>query len=465
MKKDSEKKAPSAHATKEIPPLPPSSKNFEGSPLRPVRGMRDILGKDAETFQHIIQTLQHVVSLHGFSFIETPIVEFTNLFERCLGEGTDVVGKEMFSFLDHSEGAVSLRPEGTASIVRALINNKLTQTLPQRWFYWGPMFRYDRPQKGRYRQFYQFGVECLGEASPLCDADMIASAWKALQSLGIKNAALSFNSIGDTESRERYRTYLVEYFSEYEKDLSVDSQRRLRSNPLRILDSKDQKDQDIAQDAKNIWDFFTKDAWDFFDEVQNLLKELCIPYTIDPMLVRGLDYYDHATFEIKAPVGASDQKLALLGGGRYNGLVQQMGGGAVPAIGWAAGVDRLILALEQDSFPKRELLSLLFVSEKEKMWALNFANDLRDALFANPRLSVLFLTSGDLSKRMKVSERLGATLALLIGEDEIKGNFVTCKFFAPKGLFAEGHEEKVKLHWDTLHLEDLLKFLDPLFAE
>lgn len=419
--------------------------------MSPVRGMRDFIGPDAQTFHAIVDQLQRVVHRYGFAPIETPLVEFTSLFVRSLGDTSDVVDKEMFTFSDRSGQSVSLRPEGTASAVRALITNKLTQTLPQKWSYYGPMFRYDRPQKGRYRQFYQFGVEDLGASGPLSDVEAVAMAWEGVRSLGMDKATLYINSIGDATTRADYRAKLVAYFETYKNDLSEDSQRRLPTNPLRILDSKDTKDRDIVQGAPQISDSFTPEAARFFDRVKEGLAALGLMFTLDPCLVRGLDYYDHTTFEIKAPVGEGSTPLAVVGGGRYNGLVEQMGGPSVPAVGWAAGLDRLMLAVNSPT-SQTPPVAVLFVGEAEAVAALRLAGHLRDVVH-NP---VLTPSDGNLAKRMKMSDRSGALCVFLIGEDELKDGRVKVKFLRATGEFAEGTEcilsSDELATWATHHL-------------
>lgn len=418
----------------------------------PVRGMRDFVGSDAALFHHIVGILRHVVQGYGFVPLETPLVEFTSLFVRSLGDTSDVVDKEMFTFEDRSGQSISLRPEGTASAVRALITNKLTQTLPQKWFYCGPMFRYDRPQKGRYRQFYQFGVEDLGASGPLSDVEAIASAYEGVKALGLQGATLYLNSIGDAATRTAYRQKLVAYFERYKADLSADSQRRLEANPLRILDSKDAQDQRIAQDAPRIADSFTPEAARFFERVQGGLAKLGLAFEIDPFLVRGLDYYDHTTFEIKAAVGDEGTSLAVVGGGRYNGLVEQMGGPSVPAVGWAFGVDRLMLACAKRpaTIPP---VAVLFVTEAEETPALLLAQKLR-GLIGNP---VLLPSEGNLAKRMKISNRSGALCVFILGEDEIKTNQVKVKFLRAYAEYSEGAEH-------VMACSDLERFASTLFA-
>ncbi|MDR1597400.1 MAG: histidine--tRNA ligase [Holosporales bacterium] len=419
------------------------TKDENTSLAQTVRGMRDLVGVDVSVYGEIINTLMRVAYSHGYSQIETPILEFTSLFVRGLGEDTDVVGKEMFSFLDRAGQSVTLRPEGTASAVRALITNKLTQTLPQKFFYYGPMFRYDRPQKGRYRQFFQFGIEDFGESGPLSDVDVIALAHEGLSKLGVQGE-LFINSIGDKSSREIYKSHLVDYFSKYKNDLSEDSQRRLLTNPLRILDSKELSDIAIIEGSPSLFDFLSKDAAAFFDKVQDGLNVLSIPYSIDRTLVRGLDYYDHTTFEFKANIDS--QPLAVVGGGRYNGLVEEMGGPSIPAVGLAFGVDRVMLAYDRARIPAKTVISVLFVTEKEEVVALKLANALRD------KFNVIIPSDGGIAKRLKQSNTAGATCAIIIGEDEVRLSAVKCKLLKAVGEYSDGDEFSV----EQANLEEFL---------
>jgi histidyl-tRNA synthetase len=405
--------------------------NSANDEARPVRGMRDLIGQDSVVFDTVVNALKRVAQSHGYSYVETPILEFSSLFARSLGEETDVVGKEMFSFTDRAGQQVSLRPEGTASAVRALISNGLTQTLPQKLYYFGPMFRYDRPQKGRYRQFFQFGIENLGEESSLSDVDVISLAYNGLTKLGIKSK-LFINSIGDQPSRTAYKARLVEYFSKYEMDLSEDSRRRLTTNPLRILDSKEDLDKKIVEGAPSIVDFLTSDAAAFFDSVQKGLSALSIDFSIDRTLVRGLDYYDHTTFEFKTDI--EGQPLAIVGGGRYNGLVEQMGGPHVPAVGLAFGIDRMMLAFDASRLPAQPLISVLFVTKNEELNALDLAQQLRK------NFNVILPTDGNLAKRMKQANSAGACCALILGENEVAERSVTCKFLREVQDHANGAE-------------------------
>ncbi|MDR3285253.1 MAG: histidine--tRNA ligase [Holosporales bacterium] len=395
-----------------------------------VRGMRDLIGSDANSFRFIIRKLEKLALDYGYNFLETPILEKTSLFVKGIGEETDVVGKEMFSFLDRSENSLSLRPEGTASTVRALISNNLTQDLPQKLFYYGPMFRYDRPQKGRYRQFYQFGIECIGSDSPISDVEIIAFTKSALDELKI-HAKLIVNTVGDKETREKYKQVLVEYLKKYEKDLSEDSVRRLKENPLRILDSKDSGDKKICEGAPLIFDYLSANAINFISQVTKGLKTLGIEYDYTQRLVRGLDYYDHTVFEFIDQDG-----LALCGGGRYNSLVKNLEGPDISAVGMAFGVDRLIVACGDKYGSSGIKIAVLNVTEAELYEAFKIATDLRTKSIG----SILFPTHDKLTKKLRYCDKADVLLAIIIGEDEVKTKTVNIKFLKDLGEFKAGQE-------------------------
>jgi histidyl-tRNA synthetase len=305
------------------------------SSLQPVRGTRDLIGDDMRRHRHVVDTARHVAELYGFEEWSTPIFEETGVFSRTLGETSDVVTKEMYTFADRGGDSITLRPEATASVCRALVSNGLTQSLPQKVFYAGPMFRYERPQKGRYRQFHQIGLELIGPAEPLADAEVIACGWQILSALGLAaDVVLEINTLGDSESRAAYRAALVRYFTTHEAALSEDSRARLARNPLRILDSKDEGDRRIVAGAPTIAAHLTPEAGRFYDTVRGHLTRLGIPFVENPRIVRGLDYYNHTAFEfVTTSLGAQG---TVMGGGRYDGLVAEMGGPQTPAVGWAA---------------------------------------------------------------------------------------------------------------------------------
>lgn len=386
--------------------------------LQPVRGTRDFLGDVARCIQHIQDITFATARQFGFERIDTPIFEYTGVFKRAVGETSDIVGKEMYTFSDRGGEEITLRPEGTAPVVRALLSNSMTQQLPLKYCYSGPMFRYERPQRGRYRQLHQFGVEFFGVENPYADVEVLDLAQQILNHLKIE-ASLHLNTIGDTESRNAYRIALVEYFSKYKGELSEDSQLRLEKNPMRILDSKDDNDQRISQNAPKISAHLTSAAAHFFGKVCQGLEALGIKYTLDPTLVRGLDYYTHTAFEFKSnDLGAQN---AILGGGRYDGLVQHMGGPSIPAVGWGMGIDRIALLLENRAFSKPAPIVFIVIGEYFSK-AIQIAKAFREQ---GKTCEIIYKTNP--GKAFKEADKLGARFAVIIGEEEVKTNTVKLK--------------------------------------
>ena len=332
--------------------------------IQALRGTRDILPEEVGYWQLIEATVREILGRAVYQEIRAPIFEQTALFERGIGEATDVVGKEMYTFKDRGDRSLTLRPEGTAGVVRAYISNKLyTQGGVQRLWYTGPMFRYERPQAGRQRQFHQVGLELLGSNAPRADVEVIALATDILQALGLKNLELDINSVGNRSDRAQYREALVSYLEPYKNELDRDSQERLTRNPLRILDSKDPKTQEIAQNAPKIIENLSWESKKHFDTVLQLLTDLDIKYQIDHCLVRGLDYYTHTAFEIKSDdLGA---QATVCGGGRYDGLVSELGGPDTQAVGWAIGMERLVLLLQKLQANPVNIPDLYIVSRGE----------------------------------------------------------------------------------------------------
>jgi histidyl-tRNA synthetase len=383
------------------------------SPLQPVRGTRDLIGEEFRAHHHVIETARRVVALYGFEEWTTPIFEDTRVFARSLGDTSDVVTKEMYSFTDRGGDSVTLRPENTAGVCRALVSNGLTQSnLPRKVFYAGPMFRYERPQKGRYRQFHQIGAEVLGAAEPLADAEVIATGWDILVKLGISDGVvLEINTLGDAESRDRYRAALVAHFTRYRDALSHDSQVRLEKNPLRILDSKDEGDKRIVADAPTITPHLSDAARGFYESVLKHLATLGVPTRENPRIVRGLDYYSHTAFEfVTDRLGAQGTVMA---GGRYDGLVEEMGGPPTPSVGWAAGVERLSMLLAAAPAASRPV-AVIPVSEAQEAAALALVQRLRAA-----GVTTEIAYKGNLKRRMERANKLSARAALILGEDEV----------------------------------------------
>ncbi|MCE2716262.1 MAG: histidine--tRNA ligase [Pseudomonadota bacterium] len=386
--------------------------------LQPVRGTRDFLGDLARCVQHIQETAFSKAQCFGFERIDTPIFEYTGVFKRAVGETSDIVGKEMYTFLDRGGEEITLRPEGTAPVVRAILSNSLTQQLPLKYCYYGPMFRYERPQRGRYRQLHQFGVEFFGIDNPYADVEVIDLARQIIKELGI-NAELYLNTIGDVESRDAYRAALVEYFSKYKNELSEDSQQRLTKNPMRILDSKDANDKRIAETAPKIAEYLTASAAQFFGKIREGLEEIGIKYTLDSTLVRGLDYYTHTAFEFKSSdLGAQD---AILGGGRYDGLVQHMGGPFIPAVGWGMGVDRMALLLENKVFAKPTPVAFVTIGDYQSK-VIKLATTLREQ-----GITCEIIYKANPGKAFKEADKLNARFVVVVGEEEMKTNTVKIK--------------------------------------
>ncbi|MBW6401078.1 histidine--tRNA ligase [Roseomonas sp. HJA6] len=381
--------------------------------LQPVRGTRDLIGEDFRRMHHVAETARRISALYGFEEWATPIFEDTGVFARGLGDSSDVVMKEMYSFQDRGGDNVTLRPEGTAGVCRALVSNGLTQTnLPRKVFYAGPMFRYERPQKGRYRQFHQIGIEVLGSAEPLSDAEVIACGWHIQQALGIaEGTVLEINTLGDAESRDAYRAALVAYFSAHQDRLSHDSKIRLEKNPLRILDSKDEGDRVLVADAPVIGDHLTPAAAEFDRAVKAYLTRFGVPFRENPRIVRGLDYYSHTAFEfVTDRLGAQGTVMA---GGRYNGLVEEMGGPATPSVGWAAGIERLSMLLPEAPAAARAV-AVIPVGDAAEGPALDLLQALRRA-----GVVAEIAYRGNLKRRMERANRIGARAALILGDDEI----------------------------------------------
>jgi len=388
--------------------------------LQPARGTQDLLPEAARRHRRVGDTARETAALYGFAEIATPIFEFTEVFARPIGEHTDIVSKEMYTFTDRGGEEITLRPENTAGVVRAVLSNGLTQSTPLKFFYSGPMFRYERPQKGRFRQFHQIGVELLGVATPQADIEVIALGQRILKELGIADrVVLELNTLGDPESRAAYRNALVGYFSGRREDLSEDSRRRLDTNPLRILDSKDPGDMRINADAPTFDSYLNDASYEFFGRVRDGLARLGIAYRHNPRLVRGLDYYTHTAFEfVTTDLGAQG---TVMGGGRYDGLVELMGGPAMAGVGWAAGIERLAMLIAEPPVPRRPV-ALVPIGDEAEVFALVLAEELRNA-----GLVVELGYSGNLQRRMRRADRIGARAAVLLGDDELARGAATVR--------------------------------------
>ncbi len=384
--------------------------------------MVDILPTQSQQWHAVELAMREQFYRAGFQEIRTPLLEVTDLFLRSIGEATDVVGKEMYTFSDRGNRSCTLRPEGTASVVRAVLEHGLLNQGQQRLWYSGPMFRYERPQSGRQRQFHQIGVECLGMDSPLSDVEVISVAWDLLKSLGLKDLVLELNTLGTQEDRLTYRKQLIEWLQDRFELLDSDSKKRVEINPLRILDSKDPNTQALLLDAPTLGNFLCNESSERFTAVQLALKALEIPFKINPRLVRGLDYYCHTAFEITSSQLGS--QATVCGGGRYDGLVRELGGTSTSGIGWAIGMERLMMLLGDSmsggSSPDVYLVNRGDEAEKK---ALVLARRLR-----GERLAVqLDSSGGSFGKQFKRADRCGASWAIVIGDNEARSGQLRLK--------------------------------------
>lgn len=396
--------------------------------IQAIRGMNDILPTQSPLWQKVEAVLRSSVSAYGYSEIRTPIVENTDLFKRSIGEVTDIVEKEMYTFADNNGDSLTLRPEGTASTVRAGNENGLLYNQEQRLWYMGPMFRHERPQKGRYRQFNQFGVEVYGIGTADIDAEVLMLSARLWEKLGISDhVSLELNTLGDPAERAVYRDALIAFLEQHKDALDEDSKRRMYSNPLRVLDSKDQNVQAILAGAPELMDFLGEESKTHFSQLRELLDAVGIKYTINPRLVRGLDYYNRTVFEwVTSSLGSQGTVLA---GGRYDGLVAQLGGKDTPAVGFAMGLERIVLLLEtlelNKDIPSEVDVYVTAMGDSCLVEAIKIAQELRSAL---PNLKVMsHCGGGNVKKQMKRADKSGAAVALLIGEDELAEGMVTVK--------------------------------------
>lgn len=405
--------------------------------LQAPRGTQDLLGTTSLMFRKIDEIGFQTARKYGFEEIVTPMFEFSEVFHRTLGESSDMVSKETYTFQDRGGDSLTLRPEGTAGIARAFISNGMAQSLPLKLYYFGPMFRYERPQKGRYRQFHQIGIECLGIESYLADIECLSLAADFLRQLGILDkTVLKINSLGDPESRTLHRQKLVEYLTPLKSQLSQDSQIRLEKNPLRILDSKDAGDQRLIEKAPKLSQYLNEASRTFFAKVTKGLDELGIPYQVDENLVRGIDYYTHTVFEfVTSELGAQG---AVLAGGRYDGLIEMMGGPSTCGVGWASGVERLALLTPADLIKDdTSVIAVVSADEATETVCLKVTHELRALGFR-----VEMPTGGNIGKKLKKASKFNPSHAVIVGESELKEKFYTIK------NMATGEQSQVP--WDLL---------------
>ncbi|MDM8564086.1 histidine--tRNA ligase [Candidatus Halobeggiatoa sp. HSG11] len=397
-----------------------------------VRGMNDILPEQTPIWQHVEAIIKKVLDSYGYQEIRLPILEATELFSRSIGEVTDIVEKEMFSFTDRNGDNLSLRPEGTAGCVRAGIQRGLFHNQIQRLWYIGQMFRHERPQQGRYRQFHQIGAEVYGLDGPDIDAEIILMTARFWQQLGLDSLELQINSLGSTEARIAYRQKLIDYFSDYQEQLDDDSQRRLRTNPLRILDSKNPQMLPLIKTAPQLLDCLDTESQEHFAQLRELLDETGVKYQVNPCLVRGLDYYNRTVFEwITNDLGTQG---TICAGGRYDSLVEQIGGKTIQAVGFALGLERLVLMLLQSELPKPnnapDAYFIIAGNEQVTKQGLHLAELLRDAL---PNLRLLVnCGKSSFKSQFKRADKSGASLALILAEDELINQKITLKYLREK---------------------------------
>lgn len=417
------------------------------------KGTYDIYGENARQVLYLRKLIQALMDKYNYKYFQTPIFEASELFHRGVGETTDIVSKETYDFIDRGKRNMTLRPEGTAGLVRCFIENKLYAGLmPLKAWYFGSMFRYERPQSGRNREFTQFGVETFGSDDPMMDAEVISIIVNLFGLLGLKGIKVNINTLGDMESRVNYREALLDYFKPYVKDLCEDCQNRYEKNPLRILDCKIDSNNEIMKKAPKMTDYLNENSKQHFEKVKSYLEAMGIEYIVDDKLVRGLDYYTHTVFEVEADIKDFGSQNVLGAGGRYDNLVETVGGPSTPGVGFAIGIERLLLALQAEgiSIEDEEALDIYAIaySENERAYVMSLVNNLRLNGF-NVDMDYL---GRNMKNNFKHSEKLGAKFVMIIGEDEVKNNIVTLKSNATK------EEYKIEI-------ENLIEFLDIKIGE
>ena len=416
--------------------------------LQKPKGTYDIYGKRSLMMNYLKEVFSNLIDKYNANYFETPIFESSELFHRGVGETTDIVSKETYDFKDRGDRNMTLRPEGTAGIVRSFIENKLyAESLPLKAWYMGPMFRYERPQAGRYREFYQIGFECFGTYDPMMDAEVISIVYNFFNLLGLKGVKVNINTLGDKESREMYHKALMDYFKPYLNELCDDCNRRFEKNPLRILDCKVDEGKEFMKNAPKMIDYLNDVSREHFSLVKNYLDAMNIDYEVNSNIVRGLDYYTHTVFEVVADIKGFGSQNVLAGGGRYNNLVENIGGPSVPGVGFAIGVERLLLALEYEGLDNIEFtpvdVYIFGASDNEKEYIMKLANDLRGSGF---KIDVDY-ESKSFKNNFKRADKLKSKFVIIIGEEEVKTKVLTVKNNKAK------EEYKVSI-------DELVKFLD-----
>ena len=382
------------------------------------KGCYDLYGEEAKKFKLAEKVIEEVMQLYNINYIRTPVFENSELFRRGVGEETDIVSKEMYEFKDKSDRSLTLRPEGTAGVVRSYIENKMTNNLvkPVKFYYIEPMYRYERPQKGRYREFTQFGIEVLGDSNPLVDMEVISAVIEVFNRLGLENIKLKINTLGDKSSRETYKKLLIDHFNNYKDSLCSDCQRRLVTNPLRILDCKIDREKDFFKEAPKIRDYLSDQSKAYFKRIEEYLKELNINYEIDDNLVRGLDYYDELVFEIEV------DNSTICGGGRYNRLVKELGGDDTCAFGFAIGVERFLSLIDLPD-EKQDLIYVLALSETERKEALKLVRYLR----SNNKKADFDTENKSLKSQFKKADNLNSRYLIFINDEKLKEEKIEIK--------------------------------------
>ena len=393
--------------------------------LQPVRGTKDILEEEYRQIAHIVTCWHDMTSSYGFKMIQTPIIEDSEVFKKTLGLTSDIIKKETYTFKDRSNNEITLRPEGTAPVVRFFINNKLHHALPQKFSYQGEMFRYDRPQKGRLREFYQLGVEIIGEKDVSADLELIQMAKDFINAIGISDNKFKIhvNSLGDEESRKKYSIEIKNFFQDHKKDLTTESLERLKKNPLRILDTKNEKEKKLLVKVPKLKNFLSSNSSDIFDEFKENCKELNIPIVLNDNLVRGLDYYNNICYEfVSNDIGSQDSFLA---GGRYDGLIKKMGGPDYPGCGFATGVERIRLLCSKNlKLPSECNYVAVAIGKENRIKAMEIINKFRGLIYKYP---IDFICRDHLSKGLRYASEKKAEYALILGDDEILNEKITIK--------------------------------------
>ena len=421
--------------------------------LQKPKGTYDIYGDKALTYLYFRKLVEALMDKYNAKYFETPIFESSELFHRGVGETTDIVSKETYDFKDRGDRDLTLRPEGTAGIVRCFIENKLyAENLPLKAWYLGPMFRYERPQAGRYREFYQFGFEAFGSSDAMMDAEVIGIVCNLFKILGLKGVSVNINTLGDKESRENYRKALLDYFKPYLNDLCDDCRRRYEKNPLRILDCKVDSSNEIMKNAPKMTDYLNEESRIHFDKVKEYLDAMGINYKVNPSIVRGLDYYTHTVFEVQADIEGFGSQNTLAAGGRYDHLVEFVGGPSVPGVGFAVGLERLFLALDAENIDIREIICpdvyIFSAGDEQKPYVLSLSNDLRLAGF-NVEIDY---NGKSFKSNFKQADKVNARYIIIIGEEEVESKLLTVKNNETK------EEYKVKL-------DKIIEFLDEKLGE